>query len=107
MRTRNLVVLAVSLCGLFLVWFFYFRVSREEKLIEKGNLIITKIERFKAAFNKLPNSLEDVGLKEELGVDALYYQKKDSINYILSFGTILGESKIYYSDTKTWEDINR
>jgi hypothetical protein len=51
--------------------------------------------------------LEDVGLKEELGVDALYYQKKDSINYILSFGTILGESKIYYSDTKTWEDINR
>ena len=46
--------------------------------------------------------MEELGIKEEEGVDALYYQKRDSNNYILWFGTTLGESVIYYSDSKTW-----
>ncbi|MCE7862372.1 MAG: hypothetical protein DYG99_02405 [Bacteroidetes bacterium CHB5] len=82
-------------------------MSREEKLIERGNDIIIKIEQFKTDFGKLPSSLEELGINEEVGVDALYYHKRDSVNFILSFGTILGESKIYYSDCKMWEDINR
>lgn len=48
-----------------------------------------------------------MGFEQEEGVDALYYHKRDTITYTLNFGTLLGESTIYYSDSKTWEDINR
>lgn len=33
--------------------------------------------------------------------------KMDSLHYTLSFGAKLGESKIYYSDSKKWEGRNR
>ena len=32
------------------------------------------------------------------------YEKVDSLNYIVWFGTTLGEGIYYYSDTKQWED---
>lgn len=51
----------------------------------------------------LPNSLKDIGIKEKDGSDPpLYYQKAKnaSYEYSVSFGTSLGESKIYYSDSK-------
>jgi hypothetical protein len=33
----------------------------------------------------------------------LFYEKRDSVNYMVYFGTSLGESMIYYSDTKEWD----
>jgi hypothetical protein len=108
MKIRSLMVaFLITLGGSFLIWFFCFRISREEKLKERGNNIVVRIERFRTDFGRLPNSLEEIGLKEEVSADALYYQKRDTSIYILSFGTALGESMIYYSDGKTWEEINR
>jgi hypothetical protein len=105
------IVLKVGLIflALFFLWFFYLKDYRDNKLQRKGNEIINKIEQFKTTNKRLPNSLKEIGLIEEEGVDALYYskQEKDSENYMISYGTSLGESKIYYSDTKKWEDFYR
>lgn len=75
--------------------------------MRRGNAIVEKIEQFKSSTGRLPFSLEEMKVEEEEGADALYYQRRDSNSYIASFGTILGESMIYYSDSKAWEDINR
>ncbi len=95
---------------LIIIFYFIFGISykkiREKKLIKQGNEIVNKIEIYKKKYNKLPDSLEEIGLKSsEEG--PLYYNKWDSINYMVSFGTSLGESKIYYSDTKKWENYLR
>jgi hypothetical protein len=82
-------------------------LSREDELKEKGTVLIDSIESFKNKYHKLPESLEEIGIAQEEGIDAIYYIKKDSANYIVWFGMDLGESVIFYSDSMRWETINR
>jgi len=88
-----------------MVWFFIFRTNYETRLIKEGDKVIKKIEQFRSLNNRLPESLTDIGIivKDE-GDPPFYYQKKDSVHYTISFGTILGESKVYHSDSKKWLD---
>jgi hypothetical protein len=65
---------------------------------------IQKIEDFRKHHDKLPDSLEEVGYEPEEKVfgGPIFYRKINSKNYIIWFGTYLGESCTYHSDTKTW-----
>lgn len=98
-----------SFLFLFSFWFFYLRTARENRLMKEGNMIVKKIEHFQEKNNRLPNSLNEIGIKEREGVDALYYSKQDSLsnNYMIWFSTSLGESKTYFSDSKKWENRYR
>ena len=93
-----------------------------------GNLIIEKIEQFKKVSGHPPNRLcvglesDSIGFQidssyigeidiAEVGTSVLKingevfcYRRLDSINYMVWFGTTLGEGIYYYSDTKKWED---
>lgn len=74
-----------------------------DKKMTEGNKLVDKIESYRVLNHKLPYSLADLGIKEtEEG--PLYYQKKDSVNYIVWYGTSLGESTTYNSQTKTWSE---
>ncbi|MBK8485174.1 MAG: hypothetical protein IPO86_05425 [Saprospiraceae bacterium] len=76
--------------------------------MQQGNEFIEKIEKYKKDNNKLPTSLSAIGIAIKNESDPpIYYERKDSIHYTVSFGTTLGESKIYYSDSKKWEDRYR
>ncbi|KAF5061563.1 hypothetical protein DSECCO2_314140 [anaerobic digester metagenome] len=92
---------------LFSFWFFYLKDFREHRLIKEGNTLVEKIEVFRTENKRLPTSLDELGIEERDGIDVLYYDKRDSLHYTVSFGTSLGESVIYYSDTKQWEDRYR
>jgi len=82
--------------------------SRESRLKKQGNEIVKKIEYYKEKNNRLPNSLSEIGIQViDESNPPLYYDKRDSINYTVSFGTSLGESMFYYSDSKKWEDRYR
>lgn len=72
-------------------------------MIKQGEEIIQKVEDYKLLHKKLPNSLSDIGLKELDGMDVLYYYKRDSVNYTVSFPISAEEHKFYYSDSKKWE----
>jgi hypothetical protein len=75
---------------------------REDHLEIFGYSVIQKIEHYRKSNGFLPEKLTEIEIKEtEEG--PLYYDKIDDLNYSLSFGTTLGESKIYYSDSKKWE----
>jgi hypothetical protein len=69
-----------------------------------GNNIIEKIESYKNINGFLPNTLQDIGQDEIIDNVLFCYQKKDSVNYIVWFGTTVGEGIYYYSDTQQWED---
>ncbi len=75
--------------------------------MKEGDALVERIEMFRTESKRLPNTLEDIGIEEREGADVLYYTKRDSSHYIVSFGMSLGESKFYYSDTKEWEEKYR
>lgn len=96
---------------LLIIFFFFlafiftlcFSDQEEVTLLMKGDDIIKRINDFKSKKGYLPLSLEDIGVKDtEEG--PIFYELLDSLNYSVHFGTSLGESKIYYSDSQKWED---
>lgn len=102
-----------SIAGLFLSAFLLTSClhSYIEQNKKVGNTIVERIEEYRAANDSLPDSLVGIGLDESIRITidgkdgALFcYEKVDSLNYIVWFGTTLGEGIYYYSDTKQWED---
>ena len=100
--------LSFILFFLFSFWFFYLRSEKENRLTTQGNEIIEKVEKYRVKYKKLPNSLSDIGIKIiDENNPPLYYEKKDSLNYIVWFAKSSEEVKTYYSDSKKWEDYQR
>jgi hypothetical protein len=62
---------------------------------------ISKVENFSRANGRLPDSLRELGVPEsEEG--PIYYRRLTDSTYEIWFGTGLGESVTYNSDTATW-----
>jgi len=76
--------------------------EREQELIQQGDELVVKIEEYKKQNEELPNRLKDLGIEETMD-GPLFYEKEDSINYIVWFGTGVGEGMYYYSDIKEWD----
>lgn len=72
MKRKALMTLGIVLL-LFCFWYFHLRVYRENKLIDEGNVMVKKIENFKNKNNRLPQSLEEIGMKEKDGANVLDY----------------------------------
>ena len=68
-----------------------------------GEQAVAKIETFKNANGRLPNSLEEVGVKEDES-GPVYYCQTTNGEYLVWYGTALGESVGYNSKTKKWSD---
>lgn len=101
---KNAIIVIIVLISITLFCFFLLRDTREERLIKEGNAIIEKIEYYQQAHTRIPNSLEEIGIKEEDGWDVLYYDKRDSFHYTISFPISAEQHKFYYSDSKKWEN---
>ncbi len=64
--------------------------------------VIQKIETYKITYNRLPSSLEEIGERvSEAG--PIFYKKINNTEYEIWFGTTLGESMTYNSETQKWE----
>ena len=71
-------------------------------MIERGDKLVSKIEKYQSNNNRLPESLSDIGITETLE-GPFFYDKKGNNWFQLWFGLELGESCIYDSKRKTWE----
>lgn len=77
--------------------------GREQRLTEQGNALIERIESFQKVTHRLPESLKELGLEEKME-GPLYYQKVSAERYMVYFGTTVGESMIYRSEQRSWDD---
>ncbi|MCX2494074.1 hypothetical protein OQX63_11365 [Pedobacter sp. PF22-3] len=108
MKKNILLTIVIITSLLFGFWFFCLKDKRKEELMIKGNELIEKVEKYKTINHKLPDSLFDLGIKEnEITESQFSYEKKDSTHYFIWLGISSEESKFYYSDTKKWENIYR
>lgn len=100
----NMKKLILSLISIILLIISIFSCSnREREMEELGASYILKIEAYKELYGVYPNSLADINIeyKEE---GPLHYEKKNDTLFIIWFGQELGDSKIYYSNTKKWDN---
>ena len=98
---KGLVIL--TMIGILAIFFLYFRNAKDREIIARGNMIVQQIDNFNQKEGYLPNSLDDLGIKDE----NLFYNKWDSMHYMVWYGASLGESITYYSDSKKWKDRQR
>lgn len=100
---RVIIIALILVISSALIYFLLHRNSREDILKKRGDELIEKIEKYKFEQGVLPDNLAAIGVNETDDFP-LYYQKYDSLNYIIWFGTSLGESITYFSDSKRWEE---
>ena len=82
--------------------------SYESQMIDGGNAVIERLDSYKDSIGTIPSSLSDIGIAiVDESNPPYYYQRIDSLHYTLSFSNGVGESKIYYSDSRKWEDFPR
>ena len=67
-----------------------------------GDEAIGKIESFNKDHGRLPESLAEVGIKETEG-GPVFYHKKSSSRFIVSFTTGFDDGYFYDSATKEWK----
>jgi len=99
---------AVVLVSLVLfAYFFGFGpdtvVYRKE--IQEGNVAIAQIEVFRSQRHRLPSSMEEAGITVP-DPQRIYYERCSDTQYLVWFGTTLGESMTYDSATSTWLSLN-
>ena len=78
---------------------------RESSKREASNSAISKIEEFKRAKGRLPDSLSEAGIRD--GENCPCYCKTGRDSYLVWYGTTLGESDTYDSETQKWSPGNR
>jgi hypothetical protein len=79
-------------------------VGCEPSQQKAGDAVVTRIEEFQRAKGRLPDSLEEIGV-EPAGLSCPCYCKTKT-GYIVWYGTTLGHSVTYDSQTKKWSDVN-
>jgi hypothetical protein len=72
---------------------------------DSGNTVVSKVEEYRRAKGRLPNSLSEVGIEEDEGCPC--YCKTGDDSYIVWYGTSLGESDTYSSETKKWSEVGQ
>lgn len=105
MKGKKKIIILGGIASLILVasLILYFRYAESKRYENKGGELITKIEEYKQQKKRLPNSVTDLGLVEPMD-EGPYYEKKDSLNYIVFFNIGFDNTKTYYSKTKEWKD---
>ncbi|GEN76392.1 MULTISPECIES: hypothetical protein [Chryseobacterium] len=92
----------------FLFVMLFFIISCVSENMQEANHIINKIEEYRKSNKKLPENLNEIGVKEtEEG--PVFYKRIGLSNYIIwiQAESSMGDSDIYYSDTKKWEKAYR
>ena len=98
---KNNVICNFNFNFFFAIW--YLLQKQESRNYQKeGNLLINKIETFRQIEKRLPDNLTDLGIEDPMN-SGPYYEKKDSVNYIVFFAVGFDETYIYYSDKKAWK----
>jgi len=72
-------------------------------LEKKADRVIIGVELYRDKLGPLPNSLYELG-DSDAEKGPIYYEKKSEHDYIIWYGKELGESAIYSSKTKKWND---
>jgi hypothetical protein len=113
-KIKTKIIIRLLLFLFFLIFpiyiFYNFNPSREIYYfldIHRGNKLIHEIEEYKERFSAYPKNLNFTNLDFTKGEDPrFFYELIDENRFVIWFGTILGESILYDSQTNEWAWIS-
>ncbi len=97
---KSILVLIFLLTLISTIIYFGMKLERQKQL-EIGSYMIEKVETYKKVHNKLPVTVEDMGLKKST-FDLPTYEKLNDSSYKLLFILPSHERVEYSSESKTW-----
>lgn len=100
---KKIIIWVVVVVIIMALSVFYLRYQEDKKYERQGAELVNKIEAFKKEHHRLPNSFSELGLEEPMGTGP-YYEKMDSLNYIVYFNIGFDDTKVYYSKSKEWKN---
>ncbi len=71
-------------------------------LMKEADAYQLRIKGYRSEFGRLPDDAHEMGLQEDLA-GLIFYKKVSESDYVLWYGTTLGESVTYSSKTGKWE----
>ncbi|MDA3843130.1 MAG: hypothetical protein PF588_02015 [Candidatus Kapabacteria bacterium] len=80
----------------------YLTMSEYNEYEEKGAVLIDKVEKYRARYGMLPNSVEDLHIELVMN-EGPYYERVDSVKYKVYFNIGFDNTYMYYSNIKTWK----
>jgi len=86
----------------FMFLFIWLRYNEDNQYEKRGKELISKVEEFRNREGRLPNTISELGLIEPMN-EGPYYQKKDTLHYVVFFNIGFDNLKTYYSETKKWK----
>lgn len=94
LKKSSIYIYIFLLCG--------FLLSCKNNKQKKGEIIVDLIYNYKRDKGQLPGSLFDLGV-DEIEEGPIYYSRQDTDQFIVWYGTDLGESNVYNSNSMKWE----
>lgn len=100
---KKLIIVISVVVIIILGVFFYLSTLESQEYKEKGSLLIEKVEKYKSQYGQLPESVKNLKIESEMG-EGPYYEKVDSLKYIVYFNIGFDNMLTYYSDTEIWKE---
>lgn len=72
---------------------------------KEGEEFASKVKSFQKEHSRLPYSIDEVPITKPLN-PRLCYDTLNSTDFMVWYGTTLGESCTYHSSTKAWDATN-
>jgi hypothetical protein len=98
---KKIVIITFLIFGFVWLFIFLMRYYEGENYENIGGKLISEIEVYKLKRNRLPDNLNDLGISEPMN-EGPYYERIDSLNYIVYFNIGFDEYKVYFSGDKKW-----
>jgi hypothetical protein len=83
----------------------YFWLDPRSGEVREGSQLVVRVEAYRQAHGRLPESFEELGVTG-VEADKFFYRKCDQQQFIIWFGTYLGESMTYDSSSTKWDRFN-
>lgn len=102
---KKIIKIGVIIVSVLIALFFVYQVlliQNNKDYQKRAELLINKIETFRRLEKRLPNDVKELGLEEPMD-NGPYYEKKDSVTFVVFFNIGFDDTYIYYSDTKKWK----
>ncbi len=76
----------------------------KDKEQECAEMLIQRIESFKEKNNRLPKDITELGITKIESDNSIFYQMETDSTYTIWYGLGLGNSNVYGSSTKKWNE---
>lgn len=99
---KKTIAIAIIILVIILSFITYMQIRETIRYKNQGKQLIEQVENYYKKHSKLPTNIMELGLEPEMG-EGPYYEKIDSIKYIIYFNIGFENTFTYYSDLKTWK----